>query len=135
MAALAITLLTVPAAAPPARGGEVSYHPGYQDGDCSDCHEGKPGRIGTRHSDLCHTCHDRKDAARFLHGPVAAGLCTYCHDPHGSAQKAFLTRTVWDLCVSCHDQPSSGDHLRRSAGRSCEGCHNPHGSGKKFFLF
>ena len=109
-------------------------HPGYEEGECSDCHEGEPGEIGIRQSQVCHRCHDRMDAAKFLHGPVGAGMCTYCHNPHGSEEKAFLTQPVRKLCLSCHDQPSSEAHMQRSAGKRCEGCHNPHGSGKKFFL-
>jgi predicted CXXCH cytochrome family protein len=133
--AAALVLLALSAVSPSSRAGKMRYHPGYQEGECGDCHEGKPGKLGVRHSDVCHSCHERKDAARFLHGPVGAGMCSYCHRPHGSEEKALLAQPVKSLCVSCHDQPSSGEHLRRSAGRKCEECHDPHGSEKKYFLF
>jgi len=132
----ALALLLLSAAALPARGGAMRYHPGSREGgECADCHEGKPGKLAARHSDVCYACHERKDTPRFLHGPVGAGMCTYCHRPHGSEEKALLSLPVKSLCVSCHDQPSSGDHLRRSSGRECEECHDPHGSEKKYFLF
>jgi len=36
------------------------------------------------------------------------------------------------LCVMCHDQPSSGKHLRESRSVGCVTCHEPHSSGKEY---
>jgi predicted CXXCH cytochrome family protein len=115
--------------------GTYRFHPGYEEGECAECHASLEAAAGRRrHSDLCYSCHESKENAPFLHGPVGAGQCTFCHDPHGSSEGAFLTAVGPGLCVSCHDQPSSRGHLRAGGGRGCEECHNPHGSQKKFFL-
>jgi len=116
-------------------GGTYRLHAGYGEGDCSECHPGGPGKRGGPDSALCHECHDRMDGARFLHGPVGAGQCTSCHDPHGSSFPSFTRAPGATLCVSCHDQPSSESHLKAGLGQGCEKCHNPHGSAKKFFLY
>jgi predicted CXXCH cytochrome family protein len=113
--------------------GTYRFHPGYEEGECAECHASLAA-AGRRHSDLCHSCHESKETAPFLHGPVGAGQCTFCHDPHGSPERAFLTAVGPGLCVSCHDQPSSRGHVRAGSGKSCEECHDPHGSQKKFFL-
>jgi len=115
--------------------GTYRFHPGYEEGECAGCHASLETAAGRRrHSGLCYSCHESKETAPFLHGPVGAGQCTFCHDPHGSSEGAFLTAVGRGLCVSCHDQPSSRGHVQAGSGRSCEECHNPHGSGNKFFL-
>ncbi len=118
-------------------GGRYRFHPGFLEGECGECHDGGAGggMAPGSHPDLCHSCHDRKDEARFLHGPVGAGQCTFCHDPHGSSEPAFLSAGGGKLCRSCHDQPGSSAHMKDSRERACTECHNPHGSGKKFFLY
>ena len=112
--------------------GTYRFHPGYEEGECDECH--LPLGRGGRQSDLCHSCHDSREDAPYLHGPVGAGQCTSCHDPHGSANGAFLTSAGKGLCHGCHDQPSSAQHMQAASGRGCTQCHDPHGSGKKFFL-
>ena len=115
--------------------GGYRFHPGYGEGECGDCHEKSIGSIASpTQSGLCHSCHDSKDDAGFLHGPVGAGQCTFCHDPHGSSEKAFLNRGGTALCVACHDQPGSREHMDSSKEKACVACHDPHGSEKKFFL-
>lgn len=117
-------------------GAPYRFHPGYGEGECGDCHEKSIGSISSpTESGLCHSCHDSKDGAGYLHGPVGAGQCTACHDPHGSAEKAFLSRGGTALCMDCHDQPGSRKHMDESRGKACVDCHNPHGSEKKFFLY
>lgn len=117
-------------------GAAYRFHPGFLEGECGECHAGGAGTPAPEgQSELCHSCHDRKDGERYLHGPVGAGQCTFCHDPHGSGEPAFLTVPGTDLCGGCHDQPSSTSHMESSRGRVCTECHNPHGSGKKFFLY
>ncbi len=119
------------------RGGEgfYQYHDGLEDGDCRECHsEGEKWARGGPEGQLCYSCHDRKDEASYLHGPVGAGQCTICHDPHGSPRHAFLKVAGRKLCVRCHNQPGSRTHVARGANRRCHDCHDPHGSEKQFFL-
>ena len=115
--------------------GTYQFHAGYLEGECENCHSPKKGEAGQGSGKLCHSCHDRQDTARYLHGPVGAGQCTVCHDPHGSPNTAFATLPGIKLCIACHDQPGSQTHVRSSSRQSCEVCHNAHGSAKKYFLY
>jgi len=111
------------------------YHAGYGDGDCDECHSTGAGWVTPiRQDKLCYSCHDSLPEAMFLHGPIAAGQCTICHDPHGSERRAFLTATDDFLCVQCHDQSSSSSHFQEAGIDQCLRCHDPHGTDKRFFL-
>jgi predicted CXXCH cytochrome family protein len=51
--------------------------------------------------DLCAMCHEAsKDPV--VHGPVKAGQCLACHDPHGSEFKAHTRADGNALCLGCH---------------------------------
>lgn len=112
-----------------AKGG-YRYHEEVE--KCASCHEkGVYGVRGPKDA-LCYRCHDRQDTGRIIHGPLGGGECTACHDPHGSGSEALTVARAETLCVSCHDQESSKEHLRKSRGRQCTECHNPHSSEKPF---
>ena len=82
---------------------------------------------------LCLGCHDREgmksadgkllsnmkawlEKNKNHHSPVASGMCTSCHQPHGSANFRLLTaaypsdfyaaysQVTYALCLSCHDE-------------------------------
>lgn len=114
---------------------EYRYHAAYGEGGCRECHTpGARWEMPGRQKELCNSCHDRKDTADHLHGPVAAGQCTFCHDPHGSSNPLFLKDLGRNLCLNCHNQSSSEGHVSQDATNDCLGCHDPHGSEKRFFL-
>lgn len=105
-------------------------------GECKECHPQGVGRTTpVTEAKLCHTCHDPKTGFKRLHGPLGAGQCSICHDPHGSAYPAFLIMGVRALCVQCHAQSRSQDHIDKSKDKQCPECHNPHGSEKQFLLY
>ena len=110
----------------------VTYHPDVK--KCEECHPGAPKEYRVAHpvDALCYRCHDRMDAKKLVHGPLGSGECTTCHDPHGSPYKALSVASPEVLCGTCHDQDSSGEHVRRSRGKGCTACHDPHASDKKF---
>lgn len=112
--------------------------------DCFVCHDEKSRSytIATADADLCAKCHDRKPAMKFVHGPVAIGSCTVCHDPHGQANPALLVASGEALCFRCHTEadalkhlvirtPGSGNILRE---KGCVFCHDPHQSDRRFLL-
>lgn len=112
--------------------------------DCFVCHDerARSYTIALADVDLCAKCHDRRPAAKFVHGPVAIGSCTVCHDPHGQTNPAFLMASGEALCFRCHTEadalkhlvirsPGSGDFLRE---KGCSFCHDPHQSDRKFLL-
>lgn len=83
---------------------------------------------------LCVTCHEDM-AARLkqahVHAPVAAGGCTVCHDPHGSAFPFQLRARRNEACLTCHEDVAEA--LRQKvphapAAASCVLCHEPHAS-------
>lgn len=111
------------------------FHAGYGEGDCGECHSPTTGWVTpTRQVKLCYSCHDSMDEAKFLHGPIAAGHCTTCHDPHGSKRRVFLMAEDDTLCEQCHAQSSSREHMAAPGKDQCLSCHNPHGAAKRFFL-
>jgi predicted CXXCH cytochrome family protein len=80
-------------------------------------------------------CHARMAKEKHLHGPVASGDCTTCHQPTGKAHPAEkgafkLADTGAKLCFSCHDSANfigKTIHEPVRAG-ACTSCHDPHGS-------
>lgn len=120
---------------PKAAGETYRYHAPLLDGDCKECHPQGVGRTAVVEAQLCRSCHDPKEGARFLHGPIGAGQCTVCHDPHGAPRGHFLRGNLRELCQSCHDQNRTKVHLERAGARPCTECHDPHGSGKQYLLY
>jgi predicted CXXCH cytochrome family protein len=111
--------------------------------NCNDCHDegARSYAITTRDADLCARCHEPRPAAKFVHGPVAVGSCTVCHDPHGQTNPAFLVASGESLCFRCHTEadvlkhlaaPPAGGGLPREKG--CLFCHDPHQADGKFLL-
>jgi predicted CXXCH cytochrome family protein len=111
--------------------------------DCRVCHEDEsttsitlPDRV------LCAKCHDdKKFDGKFLHGPVAVGSCTSCHDPHGQTNRFFLVSKGEKLCFNCHSEKQVVVHFMEklaqvgvSAARGCLNCHDPHQSAQKYLL-
>lgn len=105
------------------------YHTPVLEGRCAECHMGLRRQTARAEADTCTACH-RKLAVVFpyVHGPVAAGKCLVCHDPHGSSRPALLTAEPKALCTGCHDQPASLGHIDTARSRVCYLCHNPHAS-------
>jgi len=112
--------------------------------DCFVCHDERARSFAIEMSDadLCAKCHDRRPAAKFVHGPVAIGSCTVCHDPHGQTNPSFLVASGEALCFRCHTEadalkhlvirsPDSGTFLRE---KGCIFCHDPHQADRKFLL-
>jgi len=112
-------------------------------GSCSTCHvvgisNGrrrvmlKGGGSSRDTTKLCVTCHE--DIADRLkqqhrHAPVAAGQCTACHDPHGSAFRFQLPAEGNGACVTCHQDIADAlarPHVHAPAAASCQICHDPH---------
>ncbi len=112
-------------------GQEMNLHPDYKRKNCDKCHTVEHSyRLKQRQPDLCYQCHPNF-TSKFskLHGPVAAGFCTTCHEPHKSTYKALLKMPVRDVCQHCHE---AGDVVKNVAHQKinkteCLQCHDPHG--------
>jgi len=94
--------------------------------------------------DLCRQCHERFRPAvlavrqRFTHGPVAAGACLRCHNPHMSRNQYMIReRPIRTICLKCHEAAeifASPYHAQARKERDCTDCHNPHGGDRRYFL-
>lgn len=112
--------------------------------DCFVCHDerARSYAITIADADLCAKCHDRRPAAKYIHGPVAIGSCTVCHDPHGQTNPAFLVASGEALCFRCHTEADALKHLMiRPPGsvnflreKGCVFCHDPHQADRRFLL-
>jgi predicted CXXCH cytochrome family protein len=116
---------------------------------CLTCHQQsvKPWRIGFpsgKIEDICFACHNSKSVWRsrkYIHGPLVAGGCTLCHNPHGGDNRNYLwAENALELCVTCHNDK---DHLLskeqrlpyvHGLGVSCVMCHDPHATDNIFVL-
>lgn len=117
-------------------GKAYRYHDPVAGAECKECHPQGVGRTTpVTEAKLCHACHDPKTGYKRLHGPLGAGQCSICHDPHGSSHPAFLVMGVRALCVQCHAQSRSQAHIEKSKDKQCPECHNPHGSEKQYLLY
>jgi predicted CXXCH cytochrome family protein len=115
-------------------GVKVPHKPFLQEGGCSSCHSAHYSEEkGLLHSDeisTCLRCHDKdnlgtpplrnikKELAgkKYLHGPLAAGECKACHDPHGSDDYRMLRGSypatlyapykegIYGACLNCHEK-------------------------------
>ncbi len=112
------------------------YHVPVLEGRCAECHAGVRRPAVNAESETCKSCH-RKLAMiyPYVHGPLAAGKCVVCHEPHGSSWPALTVDDARTMCSACHDQPGSLDHVEKSRSRVCYLCHNPHASMNKKFLY
>lgn len=117
---------------------QTFVHKVYRKDSCNYCHDLKNSyRLNTRQPDLCYACHKNyTHQYTYIHGPVAAGLCTACHHPHKSSYPALLKHPDREHCQYCH---APGDVARNSAHEKisqilCMDCHDPHGGNRIHFL-
>jgi predicted CXXCH cytochrome family protein len=86
---------------------------------------------------LCFKCHkDDKTTEREVHGPIALGECTACHDPHQGERKFRLVRQGPQLCYKCHVEKEAAFSPKRfghvPTRLDCSNCHDPHTSPNAF---
>lgn len=114
------------------------YHVPVKEKQCDACHDHTTmGKLTMPQPDLCYQCHDNfSEIFRSLHGPVAGGYCTACHDPHMSAADSLLVRTGQSLCLFCHNstQVLINEVHQDISDTECTICHNPHGGDDRFML-
>lgn len=115
-------------------------HKPYAEGKCGDCHEGDTTRFESFRklsSDVCRKCHENVlNQYPVMHGPVSAGECLLCHNPHESSVKGLLNDNSPAVCAQCHiseflplDPPEHQDPKQ-----DCLQCHVAHGGEKHGLL-
>jgi predicted CXXCH cytochrome family protein len=112
------------------RQNTYSYHQPYQEKNCTACHDiSDVGSLVKDEPALCYACHqDFSVNSESLHGPVDAGFCSSCHDPHMSRDKTLLISPGNALCNTCHlneqvKQPPEHEDIGKAL---CITCHDPH---------
>lgn len=143
-----------------------SVHKPVLQRDCGACHQysvDKPGtaargtsllttyRTGGNKSNLaqpirllcvgCHTAYGPETAVAeglWLHGPVGAGACTFCHEQHDSPYRKLLRAPKpRELCLQCHmetDLRANDEHPELEDIDDCIDCHDPHRGDSRFLL-
>ncbi|MDH5299293.1 MAG: hypothetical protein OEV91_09770 [Desulfobulbaceae bacterium] len=111
--------------------------------DCKECHRLKGGSfdfkriIPARSNCTTGQCHADKGKAPHVHGPVGAGVCISCHNPHGSFAPMEMARTGPDLCLVCHQakqEEFKQPVIHPPVKDGCTDCHDPHQSKMRFQL-
>jgi len=114
-------------------------HYPYEERECAACHDQNSlGTMVEPQPGLCYTCHeDLSTRYTTLHGPVAGGYCTSCHDPHMSEKEKLLRYTGEQLCFHCHKSESvyRNEMHQDLEGMTCTDCHNPHGGEDRYILY
>ena len=112
----------------------ASTHGPYAARMCEACHQKGTNALLAPREQLCFRCHTFP-MVRRQHGPVVAGGCLVCHDPHRSSNSFLLVAEAKEFCFYCHDK---NEVMTRDAHRgvdiSCTECHNPHGSDNDYFF-
>jgi predicted CXXCH cytochrome family protein len=117
-----------------------------KEGACVICHKIKQD-LTSYNVDLnavgnpCYFCHKDKIGQfkqDFIHGPVAGGSCTICHNAHGSEFEYNLKSSEIVLCSSCHTTVEENwdrkiQHHPFKYGH-CGDCHDPHSTNNKWVL-
>lgn len=115
----------------------MSVHPPYVAENCDECHKSRI-RMSRSDSSICAKCHSGVEQQfEWMHGPVAAQACLWCHNPHESALDHLLRDKDRALCGQCHGKGllSSAKVPEHADGsRGCLECHMGHGGSKRFML-
>ncbi|MEZ4999554.1 MAG: cytochrome c3 family protein [Bacteroidales bacterium] len=113
-------------------------HAPYEEKDCMNCHDrNSPGEMIEAEPGLCYRCHeDFESKYKVIHGPVAGGYCSECHNPHQGTNRYMLRRTGQPLCTFCHnlDHAPMNDMHVDLGDTECDLCHNPHGGSDINFI-
>lgn len=112
--------------------------------DCVRCHGNKQQESFSREVQLaatvpalCYQCHESLAPAAlngWVHGPVAAGQCLVCHEPHKTTTPHLLRDLIPAMCYSCHQELADEMGLKnvKASHSQCMSCHFAHTGPKPY---
>jgi len=125
----------------------MPFHHKVEEGliECTDCHDAHGSleestlRTSTWQFIMCTKCHaPTAGPFVFVHPPVKAAGCSFCHFSHGGPnEKLLMQADVNKICLQCHPsspnsapgRPAVPEHVQSSQSPLCITCHtNIHGS-------
>ncbi len=122
-------------------------HTKVENRNCVNCHQlnnksNSSSSYAGSETNLCFNCHTDKIglfSQDYIHGPVAGGSCTICHNPHGSKYDHNLVSPEQILCFSCHielEEKTKDKRVIHSPFKKgqCSACHDPHSTSNKWVL-
>ena len=115
---------------------DLCVHKPYKEKKCDECHT-PDKRLLMPMPGLCFRCHTNFNANNtVIHGPVASGSCTNCHNQHSSKYPKLLIRQGQQICLFCHSPALvfANKVHRDIEDADCILCHNPHGGTNRFMV-
>lgn len=119
-------------------------HSGVKAIDCKECHKIRRDKfdftrnVPARSDCTTGNCHGNKMATeQYVHGPVGAGVCISCHNPHGSFREKQLARDDRSMCLVCHEGKAEEFNkkvVHAPVQDGCSTCHDAHQSPLRFQL-
>ncbi len=119
-------------------------HSGVISMNCKDCHKFRRGKfdfkrnVPARADCTTAKCHGNTMATeKYVHGPVGAGVCISCHNPHGSFREKQLARDDRSMCMVCHEakkEEFDKKVVHAPVEDGCSTCHDAHQSPLRFQL-
>ena len=117
---------------------QFTVHQPWAERKCELCHSRTfSNELKIEEPELCSTCHESEAFERaYVHGPVAFGECTVCHNPHRSRFQDLLLSEGSTVCSTCHDEGtfSISEVHQVEAAESCLNCHDPHSSENAYLI-
>jgi predicted CXXCH cytochrome family protein len=115
---------------------DMYFHKPYLERKCEQCHTPDRHLIMPQPA-LCYQCHTNfTETYKYVHGPVASGNCTKCHNQHNSQYPKLLSREGQQVCLYCHSTSLvfNNKYHRKIEDAECTLCHNPHGGKTRFMI-
>ena len=110
----------------------ASRHEPFVSRQCQSCHAIGQGQLPrSDFMEVCRECHESYfEYRRFVHAPVAAGDCQYCHVMHVAEHPALLASAQAELCGDCHEvhsvEEAARTYHRGIDAVACTACHDAH---------